>query len=148
MKLYRINLKITVGLVLLVGLSAFANEGQLRVEHRGRSEMLIREQLYEDDHDLFFIHPSYFQLHENGGSTWLKSGRGQKSIKKQNRSADPIHIYQLGKSAEESTGWNTDDTLFFFDTESHHSLKERPNKQEEIYMNTLLMDSVLDEVHH
>ncbi|MFK7824260.1 MAG: hypothetical protein AB8G05_08885 [Oligoflexales bacterium] len=118
-------------------LIAIAGEIQKKEVYGGDIDSIIKECPFIEDHDLFFVHPSYFETCKSSLSSWTRYGIFENPIKKIGGDPDTIHIYQLDKY-ETKNGWNSGDPLFFFDTENTHSLKDTPKKEVERYMTTLL----------
>ena len=132
-----------VGFILFVWSLAYGEENKKGLKRDGEIRSLIDEYILGEDHDLFYINPSYFE--------WVKKNSKSepivKSVARKNGEKVLVHIYQLGRSSS-NMEWNSDASLLVFDLEQLHPQDEIPSEDEERFLGIILMDSLLDELHH
>ena len=141
-------LNFTVG-IMFFNLAVFAYEGN-KTESGEKSKSKITDQYHylDEDQDLLMA-PSIFDLLAKGESLHNEAEAADNKAYAHKEVYDSnvrINIFQsIGSPSVD--GWNVDDSLLFFDTQNTHLEKDTPKEVEAGYLNTLLMASVMDELH-
>ena len=139
----RICLK-KIGLAVPVALCLFASEIRSQFVISGSSDLMVGGYRQEQDAGLYFSHPAYFESAPDRSHG--ESGHGLAAKKARDKS--PVHIYQRQlRHTAKAEVFEPGNVLFYLDTESHHTLNERPSAHDEHCMQTMLFDTLLSEVH-